>query len=251
MDKITVTSVQPKLTWHQPELNVEHCHHLIAQSSKTDIIVLPEMWTTGFTMKAHLFKEKTSLGINAMKKWSVEKSALVIGSLIVNENGHYYNRSYAIADGEIIATYDKRHLFTYAGEDRYFTKGHNKGIFEYKGWKISINICYDLRFPIWSRNKTNYDLLIYSANWPDKRIEAWKTLLKARAIENQSFVIGSNCIGEDAWHNTYQGWSTIHDFTGKTLESINGAEGLINSDIIKSEQDAYRNELPFLKDIID
>ncbi len=249
MSELSVALLQSFTSWHNPQANIISIQDQLNQlNSRADIIILPEMWLTGFTMKAHQFCRDLDLGLNAMIKWSTDFKSAIIGSLITKVDDAYYNRAYVISNGEIIHSYDKKHLFAFSGEDRFYNSGNKKCIFEFNNWKICLNVCYDLRFPVWSRNIDDYDILIYCANWPDKRISAWDTLLKARAIENQCYVLGVNCTGEDAWHNTYAGHSSIVNFDGDNLELLKGRSGILTYKLNLDELQEFRNKFPFLKD---
>ena len=248
MDDIKVSLVQSHITWHSPEENFKSVSEHINAISDSDLIILPEMWSSGFTMKAHQFYRHTTEALELMKNWSLTKSAIIIGSLITKVDDDYFNRAYVVAKGEVIDTYDKAHLFAFSGEDRFYKSGQKSCVFAFKNWKVCLNICYDLRFPVWSRNTTDYDVLIYCANWPDKRIEAWDTLLRARAIENQSYVIGVNCFGVDAWKNTYSGHSAIIAYDGKTDQVLKGNCGVLESKLSKTKLMEFRDKFPFLRD---
>ena len=215
------------------------------------------MFTTGFTMhpeKIAEFMDGTS--ILWMQKMAAENQIAITGSLVIKEhlNGakgdkKIYNRLVFVHPSGKIETYNKRHSFTLAGEDKVYTSGDKKLIVNYKGWRICPLICYDLRFPVWARNTENYDLLIYMANWPVTRIRAWDTLLKARAFENMSYVIGVNRTGKDANDYKYSGNSLIVDFLGDELSSLHINEiGLIKAKINKTNQDKTRKKLGFLND---
>ena len=249
MAQISASIIQAQIKWHDPSHNIAHFAQLIAKvNPDTDLIILPEMWSSGFTMKAHLYHDHDLKALDAMKSWSKEKDALIIGSLIVKEQEQYFNRSYIIKDGEVAAQYDKKHLFGYAGENRFFQPGEDKVIYEYKGFRICPMICYDLRFPVWCRNIEDYDILVFSANWPDKRIEAWDSLLKSRSIENQCYVLACNCIGEDVWHNNYTGHSSAYAYDGAQLAFSENEESILTCSLDKEKMLAYREALPFLKD---
>ncbi len=245
---IKLLVVQPQLVWHSPDINIQSIDAELATCSETDIIVLPEMWASGYTMMAHKSYMATPDCIVKMQNWAKEKKALIIGSLITKVGQSYYNRAYLVDADGVKGYYDKRHLFGFAGEDRVFKSGNRQLFYNYKGWALCINVCYDLRFPVWSRNTSEYDILIYVANWPDKRIQAWNTLLRARAIENQSYVIGSNCFGEDAWHNKYSGHSAVISPLGEDLEVLVGQSGVINTSIDRERLETIRKTFPFLKD---
>jgi predicted amidohydrolase len=221
---------------------------MMASISDAELIILPEMWNTGFTMKAQLYADNAEVALAKMKEWSTLSKAAMIGSIIVKENGNYYNRLYFVDGDQIISHYDKRHLFAYSGEDRSFKAGDSRCIVDFKSWRLCLNICYDLRFPVWSRNYEDYDLLIYIANWPDKRVEAWQALLKARAIENQAYCIGCNCFGEDAWHNRYGGFSQAYAYDGRMITDNINSPAVFNLVLKKEEQLSFRKSFPFLKD---
>ena len=219
---LTIALVQTDLVWENPEQNkINISKKIDAISEKTDLIILPEMFTTGFTMNPYDFAE-TMDGqfILWLKSIAATKNTAITGSLIIKENNNYYNRLVFVFPSGEIQTYDKRHTFTFASEGKVFTAGNNKLIIDYKGWKICPLICYDLRFPVWARNVENYDVLIYVANWPKPRINAWNTLLKARAIENMCYCIGVNRVGVDSRGNTYTGNSSVYDSLGKKISTI-------------------------------
>jgi len=248
---LTIALVQTDLVWENPKQNKSNISKKIgAISEKTDLIILPEMFTTGFTMNPYEFAE-TMDGefIYWIKNVAKEKNTAITGSLIIKENNKYYNRLVFVFPSGKIQTYDKRHTFTFAGEDKVFTAGNNKLIVEYKGWKICPLICYDLRFPVWARNVENYDILLYVANWPKPRINAWNTLLKARAIENMCYCIGVNRVGVDLRGNTYTGNSAVYDTLGNKISSIK--PGFETTEIITLNKDSLlknRQKFQFLND---
>jgi len=248
MKTLKSSIVQPKITWHQPNENFKHTAELINSINETDLILLPEMWASGFTMKAHEYYKNTDAAIDLMKKWSQEKEACIIGSLITKVKDDYYNRLYVVDEGKVKQTYDKKHLFAFSGEDRFYKAGNQKCIYNYKEWSLCLNVCYDLRFPVWLRNTEDYDVLIFCANWPDKRIEAWDTLLKARSIENQCYVLGANCHGKDIWNNSYAGHSAHYGYDGQQLTYLENQSGVIQFELGKTPLDKFRSDLPFLKD---
>jgi len=245
---LQVSIVQPEITWHQVEANFDHISSLISGIDETDVIVLPEMWSSGFTMKAHTYHKQTEQAVQMMMDWSERYNCCVIGSLITKVGEDYYNRLYVVVDQEIKATYDKKHLFAHSGEDRFYKSGKERCIYDYKGWKLSLNVCYDLRFPVWCRNVEDYDIAIYVANWPEQRIKAWDTLLQSRAIENQCYVIGSNCYGKDVWHNNYVGHSAVISYTGDRMIYSENEASLLSIDLSKENLLQFRQQLPFLKD---
>ena len=200
MKDLKITTIQTSLHWENVDENLLHFSKMIDGVEASDIIVLPEMFTTGFTMSPDkLAEEHAGKGLQWMQQKAKEKNAVIVGSISVKDNGNYYNRLYWAKPDGTYEFYDKRHLFRMGNEHQHYTAGNKKLVLEYKGWKICPLVCYDLRFPVWSRNKkeNTYDVLIYVANWPEVRSYPWKQLLIARAIENQSYVIGVNRIGED------------------------------------------------------
>ena len=251
MSDLKVALIQSELAWENPAQNRAHFSKEIHTiSSEVDLIVLPEMFTTGFTMHPEKVAEtmtgKTILWLKAMAK---EKNAAITGSLAIKEGTHYYNRLVFVFPNGEIQTYDKRHTFTLAGEDKIYTAGTKKRIVNYKGWKICLLICYDLRFPVWARNTENYDVLLYVANWPKPRISAWDTLLKARAIENMSYCIGVNRVGVDANKNLYTGNSAVYDCLGKKISTLKPDE--IKAEIVlldKNHLVQTREKFRFLDD---
>jgi predicted amidohydrolase len=242
--------VQLPLVWEDPKSNRVNIEQKInAIESGTDLIVLPEMFTTGFTMQPERVAE-TMNGetIQWMQSLAKAKNAAITGSLIIVEEGKYYNRLVFVFPTGEIQQYDKRHLFTLAGEDGVFTSGTSKVVIEYKGWKICPLICYDLRFPVFSRNTENYDLLIYVANWPKTRINAWDTLLQARAIENMSYTIGVNRLGVDDNNLEYVGHSQVVDYLGNPVIEPQTTEGVFITELDKDSLRETRKKLNFLID---
>lgn len=220
---------------------------------KTEIVILPEMFTTGFTMKPEVFAEKMDgRTVGWMKRITAENKIILTGSVIIEEDGKYFNRLvWMLPNGEY-GVYDKRHLFAFADEHSHYTAGNKKLIASVKGWKINLQICYDLRFPVWTRQdfqlENKYDLLINVANWPEKRSIAWQTLLRARAIENQCFVAGVNRAGEDGNKIYYHGDSTIIDPLGEIIYQKNKKEDIFTFTLEKEKIKETRNQFPFWKD---
>lgn len=250
-EKLHISLIQTDLIWENPELNRQKFERKInSLQTNVDVVILPEMFTTGFTMNASELAEKMDgKTIGWMQKLASEKQIAITGSLIIEENNHYYNRLVFVYPSKKIAYYDKRHSFSLAKENETYTAGTKKVIINYKGWKICPLICYDLRFPVWSRNVDKYDLLIYVASWPQKRIFAWDTLLKARAIENMSYTIGANRVGKDANDFDYNGHSIAIDTLGENIsEEANEKDGIIFVTIDKTKQDIIRKKLSFLND---
>lgn len=217
---LKITLIQSELYWQNREANLAMFEEKIWQiQEETDIIILPEMFTTGFSMEAEKLAEPMNLTtFKWMQQMAAQKKAVIMGSYIVKENGNYFNRLLWVQpDGEF-DYYDKRHLFRMADEHLTYTAGEKKIIKEWKGWKIMPLICYDLRFPVWARSQNlEYDLGIYVANWPAPRVNAWTTLLQARAIENVAYVAGVNRVGEDENGMSYVGESAVNDFKGNPL----------------------------------
>jgi omega-amidase len=242
--------IQSSLFWENPEMNRKKLGEKINSiAEEVDLIVLPEMFTSGFTMQPNAVAE-TMQGetITWLKNLAEAKNAVITGSLVITENGDFYNRLLFVFPTGEIQFYDKRHLFTLAGENEVYTAGNNKLIIEYKGWKICPLICYDLRFPVFSRNVEEYDLLIYVASWPKTRINAWDSLLKARAIENMSYTIGVNRIGEDANNFQYNGHSQVIDFMGDYLLEPIDTKGVFIVELRKTELLLARKKFNFLND---
>lgn len=221
-NSLNIAIIQTTLVWENREQNRKNFSEKIyAISQEIDLIILPEMFTTGFTVHAESNAETMEGStVTWLKNLAKEKNCAIIGSLIIADKVNYFNRlvfTYPTGD---VKTYDKRHTFTLAGEDKVYTAGRKKLIVEYKGWKICPLICYDLRFPVWTRNTDDYDLLIYLANWPKPRINAWNTLLKARAIENMTYCVGVNRIGRDKNGFEYNGNSKVYDSLGIQISTI-------------------------------
>ena len=242
--------IQTNIIWENPNENKRLLQEKINSISQyIDLIVLPEMFTSGFTMNpkavAETMKGET---ISWLKNIAKDKDAAITGSLVIEENGNYYNRLvFVFPDGEI-QHYDKRHLFTLAGEDKVYTAGNEKLIIEYKGFKICLLICYDLRFPVFSRNVEEYDVLIYVANWPKPRTNAWDILLKARAVENMCYVIGVNRVGFDTNNHEYVGHSQVVNYLGNHEINCGETEGIYVTLIDKEILHETRKKLAFLDD---
>lgn len=251
MNGLNIALLQTDLSWENPQKNLFNFSSQIAQiNNDIDLIVLPEMFTTGFSMNASkLAEEVNGKSVNWMKAIAKKKNCAVVGSIITVEENQYYNRLFFVFPSGVFVYYDKKHTFTLAKENETYTSGNEKLIVEYKGWKICPLICYDLRFPVWSRNSENYDILIYIASWPKKRINAWDALLKARAIENMSYTIGVNRIGKDGNNYEYTGHSILFDCLGNALtKEQNKAAEVILVYIEKNTQEEIRENLGFLND---
>lgn len=227
---------------------------IMALPDKTEIVVLPEMFSTGFSMQPKLFAE-TMEGetVEWMKRISSENGIVLTGSIIAEESGNYFNRLVWMLPNGQFGYYDKRHLFAYAGEHEAYTAGNKRLIASVKGWKINLQVCYDLRFPVWARQQTKnetpeYDLLIYVANWPEKRSHAWKTLLCARAIENQCYVVGVNRVGNDGNNIYHSGNSLVIDPLGQVLYHMADEEDVNTITLSKEKLTEVRTRFPFLND---
>ncbi len=252
MSDLKITLIQSDLYWEEKEKNLALLSGKISSIlEETDLIILPEMFSTGFTMNAAQMAETIDgPSIKWMKEIAATKKCAITGSLIIKDGNKYFNRLIWVTSDNI-EFYDKRHLFSYASEDKTYGKGYNKIIVTLKGWRILPLICYDLRFPVWSRRnkKEDYDLLIYVANWPERRIHAWKQLLIARAIENQCYVVGVNRIGNDINEIFHSGESTIIDFKGENIFNGNTNEAFIFTQAISKESlYNYRKQFAFFQD---
>lgn len=248
--KLKVALIQTALAWENPTENRSHLAQKITGFMEdVDLIVLPEMFSSGFTMNPKNVAE-TMQGetISWLQHLAKAKNCAITGSLVVEENDNYYNRLVFVFPNGEIKTYDKRHLFTLAGEDKVYTAGSEKILIDYKGFKICPLICYDLRFPVFARNVENYDLLIYVANWPKPRVNAWDILLKARAVENMCYAIGVNRIGTDHNNLEYVGHSQAVDFLGNYLVEPQESEGVFIVELDKEKLLGTRNRLAFLDD---
>lgn len=246
---LNIGLVQFDIVWENPAENMSRIEKLLGQSSDLDLILLPEMWSTGFTMQPDKVAEPaTGTALQWMTTQARERNTAIAGSISVAEGGLYFNRWYcAFADGQI-DQYDKKHLFSYGREDQHYTAGSTKAFIEINGWKIMPIICYDLRFPAWCRNTDSYDLMMVVANWPVARIHHWDALLKARAIENQSYVAAVNRIGTDANGLHYNGHSSVFDMNGQEILSLGENEGFEKLTLDKQLLTAYREQFRFLQD---
>ncbi len=256
MQNLSITIIQSELRWRNPQENLQTFDNLFEQiASETDLVVLPEMFTTGFTMQPEgLSETMDGQAIGWMRSRARKLSAAIVGSFIVEENNRYLNRLvFMKPDGEM-QYYDKKHLFRLAGEDEKYQPGDKKVIIHYKGWKILPLICYDLRFPVWSCNRIvegqiEYDLMVLVANWPQVRNYAWKTLLTARAIENQAFVAGVNRIGIDENGKVYSGDSLVADPWGAHILIAPPSQTSVQSVVISMQElQKIRSNFPFHRD---
>ena len=249
-ETLNITLIQSELFWEDVENNLSHFEQLIDKISTTDIILLPEMFNTSFCPKSnHLAETMNGKTVSWMKEIAEKKACAIAGTLMVKEGEKVFNRLVWISKNSTIHTYDKHHLFSLIKEERYIAKGEERLIIEEQGWKICPLICYDLRFPVFSRNDVDYDVLIYLANWPVKRIEAWDTLLKARSIENQCYTIGVNRVGEDGNDIPFNGHSKVFDAFGKKLLSATeNTEEILQINISLDDLKLKRRQMNFLQD---
>ena len=246
---MNVTLIQTDLFWEDIDNNLKMFDEKITIIKDTNLIILPEMFTTGFSMNVNILSETMNgKTIKWMLDWARVKNAVIAGSIIIKENNLFYNRFIWAEPNGGIKYYDKKHLFSMANEDQSYSPGNQKIIIEYLGWKICPLICYDLRFPIWNRNLEDYDIAIYVANWPEKRANHWKSLLMARAIENQCYVLAVNRIGIDGKGLNYNGDTSIIDPTGDIIFQKSNEESTYQYLLKKEELQNIRKNLPFLKD---
>jgi omega-amidase len=251
MRNLRITLVQAGITWHDAGANLERFDRIIGGIEKSaDCVILPEMFTTGFTMKPDgVVEDMEGPAVTRLKEWAERFGTDHAGSVAIRDRGRFYNRLvWARPDGTVI-TYDKRHLFRMAGEDGVYSAGGGTVTIDHGGWKIRPFICYDLRFPVWTRNRgLEYDAAVFVANWPDSRALHWKTLLRARAIENQCYVIGVNRVGIDGNGVSYSGGSTVIDFAGNVIVDMKGEEGTSTVELSCDELRKYRETFPAWKD---
>lgn len=244
-----VSLVQTPLHWEDPQANRKHLEAFLEPlCGKTDLIVLPEMFTTGFTMTPqHVDRSEAPRTLDWMREWAGRADAALVGSLVWPEGESFMNRLvFMKPDGEY-ATYDKRHTFTLAGEDQVYQRGRERLLVPFRGFTFCPMICYDLRFPAWSRNTDGYDVLLYVANWPEVRIAAWDTLLRARAIENMAYVLGVNRLGGDPNKHRYPGHSAVYDALGTPL-AFAGKEETLQVRLSRTHLSETRSKLRFLDD---
>ena len=241
--------LQTDIVWDDPAANVRNADEAMDKYTDGDLFVLPEMFSTGFCTEPEGIAEPSD---NETVKWMVRKAAergcAIAGSIAIVKDGHYYNRFHFVHPDGRIDIYDKRHLFTYGGEDKRFTAGAGRTVVEHRGVRILLQICYDLRFPVFARNRGDYDMIIYVANWPVGRVDVWKLLLRARALENQCYVVGVNRVGDDPYCK-YVGGSAIVDAYGKTVaECADGQAEEASAEIDLDKLKAFRNKFPVLDD---
>mgnify|MGYP000500878236 CR=1 FL=1 len=250
-DRLKTAIIQSDLIWEEPEKNRSNFTKKIELLKEPkDLIVLPEMFTSGFTMQPEcVYELMGGKSITWMKQIANVYDTAICGSLVIKDNSNFFNRFVFVTSNGHVEYYDKRHTFSLAGEHKSYTSGSNRVIINYKGWKIRPLICYDLRFPVWARNTEDYDVLLYLANWPKPRVSAWDALLKARAIENMCYCIGVNRVGVDGVNSIYSGHSAAYDVLGEMITSFEPNQE--DTQIVTLEKrhiQAYRNKLKFLDD---
>jgi omega-amidase len=255
MSTLSITTIQSNLFWEDKTANLQMLQKKIDSiEDKTEIVILPEMFSTGFSMQPQLLAEKMDgETIEWMKTVSNKNGIVLTGSIIIEEAGKFYNRLIWMLPNGQYGYYDKRHLFAYGEEDKHYSPGNKRLIASVKGWKINLQVCYDLRFPVWARQQpkggqAEYDVLIYVANWPERRSHAWKTLLCARAIENQCYAVGVNRVGEDAKNINYSGNSLVIDPMGQVLYHMADEEDINTIILSKEKLEEVRTKFPFLAD---
>lgn len=255
MFDLRITIVQFDQIWENVSANYERIEHLLQNLPETDVIVLPEMFHTGFSMDTNLAEEwSNNAALSFLRNWSTKLNAAIYTSFMVCENELFFNRGVFVEPSSNVTHYDKRRSFGLGGEDKVFTEGTSETIVDFKGWKFNLQICYDLRFPELIRNRIEasgeaaYDVLLYVANWPNKRVLHWNTLLRARAIENQCYTIGVNRIGMDGNNLAYSGSSAIYNGLGEIIVELNDKESVQTAILSKSDIQNLRIQLPFLKD---
>ena len=244
-----VTILQRNIEWANPALNVQRADEAIARNAGADLYVLPEMFSTGFcTQPEGIAESSDSDTLKWLQRKAAQTNAAIAGSIAVEEQGRYYNRFYFVKPDGSVTYYDKKHLFTYGGEHLRFTAGEERVVVEWRGVRILLEICYDLRFPIWARNRGDYDMILYVASWPTPRVAAWSSLLVARAIENQCYVAGVNRVGTDPACE-YCGGSVIIDPYGRTIATCaDNTECEATAEIDMEALEAFREKFPVLKD---
>ncbi len=252
MSTLKLTLIQPHLYWEDKGANLTLLEQkILGLEESTEIVILPEMFNTGFSMRPELHAEPMDgPTVQWMRRLAASQKIILTGSLMIQEGPHYFNRLiWMLPNGEL-GHYDKRHLFAFAGEDQHYTAGNKRLIASVKGWKINLQICYDLRFPVWARQAAanEYDVLVYVANGPEKRSPAWKTLLVARAIENQAFVVGVNRVGLDGNNIAHSGNSMVVSPLGEVLYHSADHESVFQITLEREELTNTRMQFPFWKD---
>lgn len=245
---VKVGILQHDIVWGNPAENRERLQRQIEALSGADLYVLPEMWSTGFAIEPEGLAEKDGVTLQWMRQMAQRYDAALAGSVAVEENGKFYNRLYFVKPDGMVEYYDKHHLFSYGGEDKHYACGHKRVVVEWRGVRFLLTVCYDLRFPVWTRYDNDYDAMLCVANWPTVRIDSWNILLRARAIENQCFVVGVNRVGKDP-NCEYSGCSAIINPYGQTIvecerDKESSAEAVLDMQMLKS----YRAKFPAINE---
>lgn len=254
MTNLSISTIQTNLFWEDKTANLSMLEKKIETLDRAEVVVLPEMFSTGFSMQPHLLAEPMEGPTIAwMQEIAARKKIILTGSMMAAEDGKYFNRLIWMLPTGQFGYYDKRHLFAFAGEHEHYSQGSRRLISQVKGWRILLLTCYDLRFPVWSRQQLHnhlpeYDAIIYVANWPDRRSLAWRTLLQARAIENQSFVIGVNRVGSDGNGIYHSGYSSVIDPLGEILYQQKDSEEICTHHLDTDKLLEIRDKIPFWKD---
>ena len=245
MEDFVIKGLNFDISWKRKNLNFQKIEEAF-QDEEADLFLLPEMFSTGFCMDAEEIADQNNESLNWMKDFASKKNAAICGSVSTKENGKFYNRMYFVEPNGNVQQYDKRHLFSFSGEDKIYTPGKERVVINYKGIRFLLQICYDLRFPVFSRNLSDYDVALYVANWPEKRVGAWEHLLKARAIENQSYVFGLNRIGTDGNDLFYK--ESSHCFFADGEEISEKAGNIVQTKINLENLKNHREHFQFLND---
>lgn len=254
MSDLTITTIQSNIHWEDVNANLKMLEEKIFSiQEKTEVIILPEMFSTGFSNNTTLAESMNGTTLQWMLDIAARKKIVLIGSVMIKENDHFYNRCFCVLPNGQFGKYDKRHLFPLSKENEHFEPGNKRLICSVKGWKLHIQICYDLRFPVWARQQPGndhpeYDVFINIANWPSKRIAHWKTLLQARAIENQCYAIGVNRVGTDGYKTIYNGNTSIYSPLGEVIYQKEKEEAVFTTTFTKKDLENVRTSLPYLQD---
>jgi omega-amidase len=249
-NKLIIYGYQGEISWENPETNRQNVLKIIEDIRiKPDLLVFPETFTTGFSNRVDAIAETMDgQTVSLLKEQAAKHDMAIAGSMVIKEKNKYFNRFIFIHPQGHVDFYDKRHLFTMSGEDKAYSRGMERKVVEFRGWRILLQVCYDLRFPVWSRNLNEYDMIIYTANWPQQRQQVWEVLLRARAIENQCYVFGLNRTGTDGNSIGYIGGSVFVDPRGIVMNNSHSHESLVSMQLSLSEMLEFRKKFPVLED---
>jgi len=248
LTNMKISLLQRDLVWANPAENARRARAMMLRAPKSDLYLLPEMCSTGFVVAPKGIAETDDLTLQWMIVMAAELDAAIAGSVAVEVDGQYHNRLYFVKPDGSITRYDKRHLFGYSGEQEYYTAGNERVVVDFRGVRFLLQVCYDLRFPVWSRNRGDYDCILYVANWPDSRMGAWWSLLKARAIENQCYVCGVNRVGKDHLCQYSGGSAIVHPYGLIEAQAQDGIEDTVTGTLDMAALEAFRTKFPVLKD---